>query len=48
MVGDPVSLMARDERHGAFPEFTRLAAAGKFTVPVAGPFPLGQCAPPWS
>jgi NADPH:quinone reductase-like Zn-dependent oxidoreductase len=31
-----------DERYGAFPEFTRLAAAGKFTVPVAGTFPLGQ------
>lgn len=31
-----------DERFVAFPEFTRLAAAGKFTVPVAGTFPLDQ------
>jgi hypothetical protein len=31
-----------DERFGAFPEFARLAAAGRFTVPVAGTFPLGQ------
>ena len=31
-----------DERYGAFPEFTGLAAAGKFTVPVAGTFPLDQ------
>jgi NADPH:quinone reductase-like Zn-dependent oxidoreductase len=31
-----------DERFGAFPEFARLAAAGEFTVPVAGTFPLAQ------
>jgi NADPH:quinone reductase-like Zn-dependent oxidoreductase len=31
-----------DERYGAFPEFARLAAAGRFTVPVAGTFPLDQ------
>jgi NADPH:quinone reductase-like Zn-dependent oxidoreductase len=31
-----------DERYGAFPEFTQLAAAGKFTVPVAGTLPLDQ------
>lgn len=31
-----------DERFGAFPEFARLAAAGQFTVPVAGAFPLAQ------
>ena len=28
------------ERFGAFPEFAKLAAEGKFTVPIAGTFPL--------
>ena len=39
---DPATLSG-DERYGAFPGFTRLAAASKFTVPVAGAFPLD----PW-
>jgi NADPH:quinone reductase-like Zn-dependent oxidoreductase len=30
------------ERFGVFPEFAQLAAAGKFTIPIAGTFPLGQ------
>lgn len=29
-----------EDRFGAFPEFARLAAEGRFTVPVAGTFPL--------
>ncbi|MFI6056499.1 NADP-dependent oxidoreductase [Streptomyces violascens] len=29
-----------DERFGVFPEFAQLAAEGRFTVPVAGTFPL--------
>jgi NADPH:quinone reductase-like Zn-dependent oxidoreductase len=31
-----------DERFGVFPEFAQLAAAGEFTVPIAGVFPLDQ------
>jgi NADPH:quinone reductase-like Zn-dependent oxidoreductase len=31
-----------EARFGHFPEFARLAADGKFTVPVAGTFPLDQ------
>jgi NADPH:quinone reductase-like Zn-dependent oxidoreductase len=30
------------ERFAAFPEFARLAAAGRFTIPVAGTFPLEE------
>jgi hypothetical protein len=33
-------LTHRDETFGVFPEFARLAADGKFTVPVAATFPL--------
>ncbi|WP_194925575.1 NADP-dependent oxidoreductase [Catenulispora pinisilvae] len=29
-----------EERYGAFPEFAQLAAAGRFTVPIAGTYPL--------
>lgn len=31
-----------EERYGFFPEFARLAAAGRFAVPVAGTYPLDQ------
>ncbi|MFE4869765.1 NADP-dependent oxidoreductase [Streptomyces sp. NPDC056682] len=31
-----------DERFGVFPEFAQLAAEGRFTVPVAGTFPLAD------
>lgn len=31
-----------DERFSVFPEFAQLAAAGEFTIPVAGTFPLDQ------
>ncbi|QMU80726.1 NADP-dependent oxidoreductase [Streptacidiphilus sp. PB12-B1b] len=31
-----------EERFGVFPEFARLAAEGRFTVPVAGTFPLAE------
>jgi NADPH:quinone reductase-like Zn-dependent oxidoreductase len=34
---DPVTL-----RYDEFPEFAQLAADGKFTVPIAGTFPLGE------
>ncbi len=36
---DPAS-RTDEERFGVFPEFARLAAEGRFTVPVAGTFPL--------
>jgi NADPH:quinone reductase-like Zn-dependent oxidoreductase len=38
---DPAT-WSEDERFGAIPEFARLAAEGRFTVPVAGTFPLDQ------
>lgn len=38
---DPATL-TDDERFGAFPEFARLAADGRFTVPIAGTFPLAD------
>jgi NADPH:quinone reductase-like Zn-dependent oxidoreductase len=31
-----------EERFAAFPEFARLAAEGRFTIPVAGTFPLDR------
>jgi NADPH:quinone reductase-like Zn-dependent oxidoreductase len=31
-----------EERYGVFPEFAQLAAEGRFTIPVAGTFPLDQ------
>ncbi|MFJ9928168.1 zinc-binding dehydrogenase [Streptomyces misionensis] len=31
-----------DERFGAFPGFARLAAEGRFTVPIAETFPLAD------
>lgn len=38
---DP-STFGDDERYGCFPEFARLAAEGRFTVPIAATFPLEQ------
>ncbi|MET7685919.1 NADP-dependent oxidoreductase [Streptomyces sp. NPDC005423] len=38
---DPATL-TDVERFGVFPEFARLAADGRFTVPVAGTFPLAD------
>ena len=39
---EDTSTWTDDGRFGSFPEFARLAAEGRFTVPIAGTFPLDE------